>query len=91
MYKYNYSAINHILKNTKDPILIRSFTLEENTEGSISVLQKDRKIFEGTCVKYQYSWMRLILVMRESSSFRWVGGAYSNEKQCFIKGSFEAG
>ena len=73
LHKYFYSGFCSIRQNSSTSpirskvddnfnISLRYLKLEESSECAFSVVQKDMKHYRG---HYKYSWIRMIVVMKE--------------------------
>ena len=88
--KYSYVGFCPI-KQIKQSISVRTFTVKHPQKCAINLVQKDQKFFKGK-VKYQYSWIRMIILQKEfHEGYRWIDGRYGNYKSIFMELKLEKG
>lgn len=61
----NFNVSSHIKQSStnKDTMSMRTFTVGNTTCCDISLFQKDKKFFRKG---YDYSWVRMIIAMKEA-------------------------
>ncbi len=67
-----------IIKQNKNTISLRTFKIDTYINCTLSVSQKDKKYFRNN--GYVYSWIRLILICKDLSGYRYINGIYNNNK-----------
>ena len=82
--KYNYIGYCPI-KQVKESISLRCFQIKSPMSVSLTLYQKDQKYFQEN-IKYCYSWIRAILLLKEPTGkgYRWIDGRYDNQKSLTI-------
>ncbi len=51
------------IRQSTESISVRQFYLKSTTYCSLSINQKDKRFFQDP-IKYQYSWMRMIIIQK---------------------------
>jgi hypothetical protein len=78
-----------IIKQQKGSMSLRTFKIDGYGTCSLSVIQKDQKYFRNN--GYSYIWMRLILICKDVSGYRYINGNYSNNKIVSINSHLNPG
>ena len=73
-------SLGCIIKQTKDTISLRKFTIKERACAcTLSLIQKDKKYYRNN--GYQYVWARMMVMTRDGSNgYRWIAGKYDNSR-----------
>ena len=69
---------------------LREFTTDEPSECQLAVVQKEQRCYRAL-MAYRYAWIRVVLVQKEPSGYRWVTCAYANNKTIKLSCSLPAG
>lgn len=70
---------------------LRRVVVRQSTDALIAVQQKDARFFSKASLKYDYMWMRVLLVQREFGGYRWIEGSYSGGKTVVLATNLSPG